>query len=163
MNDLSISGKKWVYKNFDSSYVNFLKENFSLDEITAKLLSIRNVDKGYVDSFLSPSIKNIIPNPNTLKDMEKTTLRILKAINLKEKIGIFGDYDVDGATSTALLGNYFSELKVDYDIYIPDRKKEGYGPSISSFQKLIQKGVSIIFTVDCGTLSFDAINYAKKN
>ena len=163
MDDLSISGKKWVYKKFDSTYVNFLKENFSLDEITAKLLSIRNIDKGYVDSFLSPSIKNLIPNPNTLRDMEKTTLRILKAINQKEKIGIFGDYDVDGACSTALLANYLKILKQSYEIYIPDRQSEGYGPSINSFQKLIDKKVSLIITVDCGTMSFDAIDYANSN
>ena len=95
--------------------------------------------------------------------MEKSTLRTFKAINLNQKFGIFGDYDVDGATSTALLGNYFSELKLNYETYIPDRKKEGYGPSIKSFKELIDKNVNIIFTVDCGTLSFDAINYAKKN
>ena len=81
----------------------------------------------------------------------------------KKKIGIFGDYDVDGATSTALLGNFFSELNIDYEIYIPDRKKEGYGPTVESFENLIKNGVKIIFTVDCGTLSFEAINYAKKN
>ena len=94
--------------------------------------------------------------------MEKSTLRTVKAINQNEKIGIFGDYDVDGAASTAILGNYFSELDLDYEIYIPDRKKEGYGPSIQGFQKLINKGVKLIFTVDCGTLSFEAVNYAKK-
>ena len=60
------------------------------------------------------------------------------------------------------MGNYFSELNLDYETYIPDRKKEGYGPSIKSFKELIDKNVNIIFTVDCGTLSFDAINYAKK-
>ena len=72
MNDLSLSGKKWVYKKFDQSYVNFLKENYSLDEITAKLLSIRKIDKFYIESFLKPSIKNLIPNPNTLKDMKNS-------------------------------------------------------------------------------------------
>ena len=71
--------------------------------------------------------------------MEKSTLRTFEAINKKEKIGIFGDYDVDGATSTALLGKYFTELSLDYEIYIPDRKKEGYGPSIKSFKELIKK------------------------
>jgi len=95
--------------------------------------------------------------------MEKSTSRTIEAISRKEKIGIFGDYDVDGASSTALLGNYFSHLNLDYEIYIPDRKKEGYGPSIKSFEELISKNVKIIFTVDCGTLSFEAINYAKKN
>ena len=163
MNSLSISGKNWIFKKYNQEDLNFLKESFSLDEITSKLLSIRKVKKEDINSFLNPSIKNFLPNPNNLIDMEKTTLRTIKAILNKEKIGIFGDYDVDGATSTALLGNYFSELNLKYEIYIPDRKKEGYGPSIESFKKLIKKGVKVIFTVDCGTLSFDAINYAKNN
>ena len=163
MNSLSISGKNWILKKYNQEDLNFLKESFSLDEITSKLLSIRKIKKEDINSFLNPSIKNFLPNPNNLIDMEKTTLRTIKAILNKEKIGIFGDYDVDGATSTALLGNYFSELNLKYEIYIPDRKKEGYGPSIESFKKLIKKGVKVIFTVDCGTLSFDAINYAKKN
>ena len=163
MNSLSISGKNWIFKKYNQEDLNFLKESFSLDEITSKLLSIRKIKKEDINSFLNPSIKNFLPNPNNLIDMEKTTLRTIKAILNKEKIGIFGDYDVDGATSTALLGNYFSELNLKYEIYIPDRKTEGYGPSIEGFKKLIKKGVKVIFTVDCGTLSFDAINYAKKN
>ena len=163
MSDLSISGKKWTYKKYDSNYITFLKENYYLDEITAKLLSIRNINKDYIASFLKPSIKNLIPNPNILKDMERTTKRILKSINSKEKIGIFGDYDVDGASSTALIGNYFKMIKQDFEIYIPDRKLEGYGPSINSFKKLINKNVSLIITVDCGTMSFEAIEYANKN
>ena len=73
--------------------------------------------------------------------MVKTTSRSVKIIREKEKIGIFGDYDVDGATSTALLGNYFTKLNLDYEVYIPDRKKEGYGPSIKSFEQLINKNV----------------------
>ena len=161
MNSLSISGKQWIYKKFDSSYVNFLKENYFLDEITARLLSIRNIDKKYIDSFLKPSIKNLVPNPNCLRDMDKTSQRILKAINRNEKIGIFGDYDVDGASSTALLGNYFKLIQQDFEIYIPDRKSEGYGPSVKSFQKLIDKNVDLIITVDCGTMSFDAIDFAN--
>ncbi len=163
MNSLSISGKNWIFKKYNQEDLNFLKESFSLDEITSKLLSIRKIKKEDISSFLNPSIKNFLPNPNILIDMEKTTLRTIKAILNKEKIGIFGDYDVDGATSTALLGNYFSELNLKYEIYIPDRKKEGYGPSIESFKELIKKDVKVIFTVDCGTLSFDAINYAKNN
>ena len=163
MEDLSLSGKKWFFKKFDNNYVKFLKENYSLDEITAKLLSIRNVEKDYIKSFLKPSIKNIIPNPNILKDMDKTTDRIFKSIQSEEKIGIFGDYDVDGASSTALIGNYFKKINQNFEIYIPDRKLEGYGPSIKSFQSLLNKKVKLIITVDCGTLSFDAINYANKN
>ena len=161
MNSLSVSGKNWILKKYNQEDVIFMKENFSLDEITSKLLSIRKIKKEDVVSFLNPSIKNFLPNPNNLLDMEKATIRAVKAIENQEKIGIFGDYDVDGATSTALLGNYFSELKLDYQIYIPDRKKEGYGPTIKSFEKLIENNVKVIFTVDCGTLSFEAINFAN--
>ena len=163
MNSLSVSGRSWVLKTYDHEQVIFLKEDFSLNEMTSKLLSIRKIKKEDIKSFLNPSIKNILPNPNNLIDMEKATQRTLVAVNNKEKIGIFGDYDVDGATSTALLGKYFSELKIPYEIYIPDRKTEGYGPTIKSFENLIKKGVKIIFTVDCGTLSFEAMDYAKKN
>ena len=163
MNTLSISGKNWILKKYNQEEISFLKDNFFLDEITSKLLSIRKIKKEDIKSFLNPSIKNFLPNPNTLMDMEKATLRTSKSIYNKEKVGIFGDYDVDGATSTALLGKYFTELKIPYEIYIPDRKKEGYGPSIKSFKELIDKGVKIIFTVDCGTLSFDAIEFAKEN
>ena len=125
MSSLSLSGKNWILKRYNQKDLKFIKENFDLDEITSKLLSIRNIKKEEVKSFLNPSIKNFLPNPNILKDMEKSTLRSFKAILGGEKIGIFGDYDVDGATSTALLGNYFSKLNLDYEIYIPDRKKRG--------------------------------------
>ena len=162
MNSVSVTGKNWILKKFDQEKIIYLKDNFSLDEITAKLLVLRNIKKEDINSFLNPSIKNFLPNPNTLLDMEKSSLRTLKAISNKEKIGVFGDYDVDGATSTALLGRYFDELKLNYEIYIPDRKTEGYGPSIKAFKQLIDNNVKIIFTVDCGTLSFEAIDYAKK-
>ena len=158
MSTLSISGKNWILKKFNQEEISYFKDNFLLDEITSKLLSIRKIKKEDINSFLNPSIKNFLPNPNNLIDMEKGTQRAIKSITKNEKIGIFGDYDVDGATSTALLGKYFSELKLPYEIYIPDRKKEGYGPSIKSFEELINKGVKIIFTVDCGTLFFEAIN-----
>ena len=127
MNSLSLSGKEWILKKYSKEDLTFIKENFSLDEITSKLILIRGIKKDEINSFLNPSIKNILPNPNNLLDMEKSTLRTFEAIIKKEKIGIFGDYDVDGAASTALLGNYFSELNLDYEIYIPDRKKKGTG------------------------------------
>ena len=163
MNSSSVSGKNWVLKKYNQEEIIYFKENFFLDEITAKLLSIRNIKKEDVESFLNPAIKNFLPNPNSLLDMEKSSLRTIKSVQNKEKIGIFGDYDVDGATSTALLGKYFNELKLPFEIYIPDRKNEGYGPSIKGFKELIKKGVKIIFTVDCGTLSFKPIEYAKQN
>ncbi len=161
MNSLSVSGKNWIFKKFNEEQISYFKENFFLDEITAKLLSIRKIKNEDVKSFLNPSIKNFLPNPNILLDMEKSSLRTVQAIKDKEKIGVFGDYDVDGATSTAVLGRYFDELEIPYEIYIPDRKTEGYGPSIKGFNELIESGAKMIFTVDCGTLSFEAIQYAK--
>ena len=161
MNSVSVTGKNWILKKFDQEKILFLKDNFLLDEITAKLLVLRNIQNKDINNFLNPSIKNFLPNPNSLIDMEKSSIRTFEAIDKKEKIGVFGDYDVDGATSAAVLGKYFNKLNIDYEIYIPDRKTEGYGPSIKGFDELIDKGVNIIFTVDCGTLSFEAIDYAK--
>ena len=158
MRSLSVSGKNWIFKKFSNFDVKNFSENYSLNEITAKLISIR---KNYIDDvnlFLNPTIKNLLPNPFKIKDMRNAVDRTLKSIQNKETIGIFGDYDVDGATSTALLVKYFLSINQKIETYIPDRKKEGYGPSISGFDKLIQMGSKIIFTVDCGTTSFGPIN-----
>ncbi len=163
MNTLSVSSKNWVLKQYNQEDVVFFKDNFSLDEITSKLLSIRNIKKEEVKGFLNPSIKNFLPNPYTLNDMQKSCKKVFDIINRDSKIGIFGDYDVDGASATALLGNYFSALGSNYITYIPDRKKEGYGPSIEAFKYFIDNKINLIFTVDCGTLSFEAIEYAKNN
>ncbi len=159
----SVSNKNWIFKKFNEQDIKFYKENYSLDELTSKLLSIRNIKKEDIQAFLNPSIKNLLPNPEILKDMQKSAKRTINAISQKHKIGIFGDYDVDGASSTALLANFFISINVPYEIYIPDRKKEGYGPSAESFKKLINNGTKLIFTVDCGTLSFDALDFAFNN
>jgi single-stranded-DNA-specific exonuclease len=163
MNPLSVSSKNWISKEFNSTEVQFYKTNFFLDEIVAKLISIRKIKKEDVGFYLEPQIKNILPNPYVLKDMDKAIQRVEKAIFKKEKIGIFGDYDVDGATSTAILGKYFESLNIPFEIYIPDRKNEGFGPNINGFLKLINLGVNLIFTVDCGTLSYEPMEFAKKN
>ena len=159
----SVSNKNWIFKKYNEQDVLFYKENYSLDELTSKLLSIRNIKKENIQAFLNPSIKNFLPNPEIIMDMQKSAKRTKQAISQKHKISIFGDYDVDGASATALLANFFKSINVPYEIYIPDRKKEGYGPSTESFKKLINNGTKLIFTVDCGTLSFDAIDYAFNN
>jgi single-stranded-DNA-specific exonuclease len=161
MSLVSVTGKKWTVKNTNQEEVNFLKDNFFLDDITSMLISNRNIKREKVQQFLNPLIKDIIPNPNILKDMEKSVQRTIQAFKQKEKIGIFGDYDVDGASSTAMLGNYFNETKNKFEIYIPDRKKEGYGPSINGLDQLIKSDVKLIFTVDCGTLSYKPLEFAK--
>ena len=94
--------------------------------------------------------------------MEVGVERIIKSINENEKIVIFGDYDVDGATSSALLARYFNSIKCNFDIYIPDRIKEGYGPNLDAFKKLHARGASLVITVDCGTTAFQPINFASE-
>ena len=161
MSLISVVGKNWIQKEFDLDEIKFIKENFFLDEIVAKLLSIRKIKREEINFFLNPSIKNSLPNPYSLNDMQKAIDRTISCIVSNEKVGIFGDYDVDGATSTAILGNYFRSLNLPYEIYIPDRQKEGFGPNEKGFDYLIENGSKLIFTVDCGTLSYLPIEYAN--
>ncbi len=158
----SVTGRNWIFKNFDNEKITYIKENYDLDEITSKLLSIRNIENNQITSFLNPFIKNHMPNPNSIKDMKKTVERLISSIGNKEKIGVFGDYDVDGATSTALICKYLNHLGITNLSYIPDRSSEGYGPSKKGFEYLIRNGCQLIITVDCGTLSFEPIQYAKR-
>ena len=162
MNFNSVSGKNWIFKKFNFSEVKKYVENYSLNETTAKLLSIRKKNIENIDLFLKPTIKNLLPNPFLLKDMNNAVERTYSSIKNHEMIGIFGDYDVDGATSTAILQRYFFLINQKTQTYIPDRKTEGYGPSNKGFNKLINLGSKIIITVDCGTLSFGPVSNAQE-
>ena len=161
MNFTSVSGKSWIFKKFNSFDIKKYSEDYALNEIVAKLLSIRKKNIENIDLFLNPTIKNLLPNPLRLKDMDSAIKRTYKSIIKTELIGIFGDYDVDGATSTALLSRYFLSINQKTKTYIPDRKREGYGPSIEAFNNLIKLGTKVIFTVDCGTLSFEPVKIAQ--
>ena len=162
MNYSSVSGKNWIFKKYNYEEVKKISEQHFVNETVAKLLSIRKQNIDDISLFLDPKIKNLLPNPSHLKDMKNAIERTYKALCNHEKLGIFGDYDVDGATSTAILAKYFRLLNQKINTYIPDRKKEGYGPSIPAFEKLINMGSKIIFAVDCGTLSYEPINFAQK-
>jgi len=161
MSSSSISGKNWLFKQFDSSDIRKFSELYSLTETVAKLLSIRKKNIDDINLFLNPKIKNLLPNPLRLKDMNRAIDRTYKSIINNELISIFGDYDVDGASSTAILSRYFLAIKQKVHTYIPDRQKEGYGPSIDGFEHLVKLGSKIIFTVDCGTLSFNPIKFVQ--
>jgi len=139
MNYSSVTGKNWELKEVDNKKVLQLTEQFSISYILSKLLALRKIKPEKVESFLNPKIKNIIPNPNILKDMDIAVSYILNIILENKTIGIFGDYDVDGASATALLINFFKKINQRYTFFIPDREKDGYGPSINSFDKLIKK------------------------
>tara|TARA_B100001123_G_scaffold44562_2_gene45645 strand:- start:4573 stop:6321 length:1749 start_codon:yes stop_codon:yes gene_type:complete len=161
MNITSVTGKKWLFKKYDDLDLKKYTDDLSLPEIVAKLIAIRKKNINNIDLYLNPKIKNLLPNPFLLKDMKKAADRTYSALVNNQHIAIFGDYDVDGATSTAVLTRYFQMLNKKVTTYIPDRKNEGYGPNVSSFNKLINSGAKIIFTVDCGTLSFEPIKAAQ--
>ena len=161
MNFTSVRGKKWIFKKFKDSDVKEFSEKYSLNEIVARLLAIRKKSIKDINLFLNPTIKNLLPNPFIMKDMKSAIDRTHQCISNGELIGIFGDYDVDGATSTALLTRYFHSINQKVQTYIPDRRKEGYGPNIVAFNTLAKTGVKVIFTVDCGTSSFDSIKEAQ--
>jgi single-stranded-DNA-specific exonuclease len=130
-------------------------------DIVARVLAGRGVDATEAARFLDPTIRDLLPDPARLTDMEKAASRIAEAVATKEKVAIFGDYDVDGAASSALLARFFSHFGVSSEIYIPDRIFEGYGPNPEAMRDLVSRGASLIVTVDCGTNSALSIDAAK--
>ncbi len=158
---ISITGKRWQEKLYDSRLAFGLSQRFDEPEIIGRLLANRNITLEEASHFLNPALKNFLVDPSHLHDLDNAVQRIIQAIQKKEKICIFGDYDVDGATSTALLYRYFKQIGVYTDFYIPDRLQEGYGPSSDAFKKLYQAGTHLIITVDCGTTSHQPLEEAK--
>ena len=112
-------------------------------------------------SYLDPKLSTDLPDPGHLLDMSVAVNRLVVAVQQKQKISVFGDYDVDGATSSALLKRYFRALGQDIRIYIPDRLKEGYGPSIPALDQLKSEGADVVITVDCGIASHEPLSHAK--
>ncbi|MES2215083.1 MAG: single-stranded-DNA-specific exonuclease RecJ [Pseudomonadota bacterium] len=154
-------GKNWILRSVSERQIHSLRQHQEISEILARLLAIKNIDIDGVESFLNPKLRDLLPDPFHLLGMEEGVLRAMRAIYNKEKICIFGDYDVDGATSSALLKRFFKDLGIDIEIYIPDRILEGYGPSVQAMEKIKNSGTKLIITVDCGASSFEALSYAK--
>ena len=161
MSSHSVQGKDWVTKNYDKNFIEFISNEYQLDYLTSKLLSIKGFSKYEIESFLNPKIKKFLPNPYLFKDCDKAVNIFFKHIQNKNNICIFGDYDVDGATSSGMMDLYLKKLKINHFIFIPDRQKDGYGPTIETFKNILKQDVNLIITLDCGTTSFDAIKYAK--
>jgi len=161
MNKHSVQGKEWVLKHFDKNLAEIISKEFDIDFLTSRLLAIRNINQDQIESFLNPKIKNFLPNPFHFKDMDLGLSVVLTHIKNKSKICIFGDYDVDGATSSGMMSKFLKQLNIDHFVFIPDRQKDGYGPSVKTFENIINKKTDLIIALDCGTTSFDAIDYAK--
>jgi single-stranded-DNA-specific exonuclease len=130
-------------------------------EIVARVLAGRSVAAETVQQFLDPTIRDLLPDPATLTDMEAAASRLARAIVRSERVAIFGDYDVDGAASSALLKRFLNHFGIESEIYIPDRIFEGYGPNPAAMRELIERGASLIVTVDCGSNSAEAIAAAR--
>ena len=109
------------------------------------------------ERFLDPKLRDLMPDPSVLVDMDRAVSRLAKAVIESEKVAIFGDYDVDGATASALLRKFFFSVGIDVEVYIPDRMREGYGPTDEALQKLHAKGAQVVVTVDCGTGAHEAL------
>ncbi len=155
--ETSCSGRRWLGRVIDERYVQAASQRFGLPDILARILSARGVDLDAIEDYLNPRLRELLPDPSTLADMDKATERLTRAIMQREKIVIFGDYDVDGATSTALFLRYLSMLGVAAGFYIPDRMTEGYGPNAPAMEKLHQDGYQLMVTVDCGTMAHAAL------
>lgn len=153
----SLTKKRWLLRAYEESHVLTFMQKLNLSPTIARFLAMRNVGLEAAPLFLEPSLRDHLPDPLLLKDMDKAVNRLLQAITSREKILVWGDYDVDGATSSALLCRFFKAIGLPVAIYIPDRIKEGYGPNIPGIEKFKAQGYTLMITVDCGTTSFDAL------
>ncbi len=159
---LSIHGKIWQQKPINEHNVLELFRSFGISDFLARILAPRLESLDEAANFLSPKLKNLLPDPFHLLDMQKAVDRTIAAILTNQKICIFADYDVDGATSSALLKNILRDLGHDCDIYVPDRIAEGYGPNPHAMQIIRNNGTQLLITVDCGTMANEALKYAKQ-
>jgi single-stranded-DNA-specific exonuclease len=150
----SVQGRRWRLRNSDDRLALALAQQAGLPEILGRVLAGRGVAPEDLDDHLNPSLRKLLPDPSRFRDMDVAAERLSDAIVKGEKVGVFGDYDVDGATSTALLNRFFRSIGRDLRVYIPDRLKEGYGPNAPAMRKLRQEGIGVVITVDCGTLAF---------
>jgi single-stranded-DNA-specific exonuclease len=160
----SLRGMQWR-ERLQGAAVNTaiaISQRYGLPELLGRVLAARAIGLEEVPNVLDPSIKAMMPDPSTLRDMDKGAARLADAIQGKEQVAIFGDYDVDGACSSALLKRFLAAHGLEARIYIPDRMTEGYGPNRAAIQTLISEGAKLIVTVDCGTTSHEPLLAARE-
>ena len=138
-----------------------IAQRHGLPEILGRILAARGVGLDEVEVVLDPTIKALMPDPSTLQDMDAAAARLADAVVKKQRVAIFGDYDVDGACSSALMQRFLEHHGVPTRIYIPDRIFEGYGPNPAAIEQLVADGARLIVTVDCGTTSFAPLQVAR--
>jgi single-stranded-DNA-specific exonuclease len=147
----SVCGRRWRLRAGDPAQGQVIAEQLALPEILGRLLAQRGIDRDHAPGFLAPRLRDQLPDPSHLRDMEAALTRLVRAVRGGETIAIFGDYDVDGATSAALLVRFFAAVGGRTRVYVPDRLREGYGPNTPALLRLRDEGVRLVVTVDCGT------------
>jgi single-stranded-DNA-specific exonuclease len=160
----SATGRAWIDRlnPAGARMATMIGQRSGLSEILARILAGREVSADEAESFLSPTIRDLMPDPSTLTAMDALSERLAAAILARESIALFGDYDVDGASSCALMTRYLRHFGIEPQVHIPDRIFEGYGPNIPAIDKLIDAGATLIVTLDCGTTSDAAIAHARQ-
>ncbi|MBR3662674.1 MAG: single-stranded-DNA-specific exonuclease RecJ [Alphaproteobacteria bacterium] len=162
MENKSVGENLWNLMSADEAEVSRIADGFGLPEYLSQIICNRKIRYDEVENFINPKLRNLMPEPFVLKDMEKAVNRVAEAIIKKQKIAIIGDYDVDGATSTSILKRYFGALGVIPAVHIPSRE-EGYGPSDLAFAEFKKENAELVITIDCGTTAFDVLNRASEN
>ena len=159
--DSSVTGRRWVGPSSEiDRQSEALEQKTGLPAPLCKVLARRGVPAEEAPGYLDPTRRDLLPDPRKMKDMQAAATRVLQALDQKEAVAIFADYDVDGATSAALLIDWFRQFQRDVTLYIPDRIDEGYGPNTPAMEALAANH-SLIICVDCGTLSFEPIAAAR--
>ncbi len=157
----SVTGKAWVDRVTDRQAGLAISQRLDLPEIIGRILAARNVPIDEADAFLNPTLRSLLPDPYALRDMDKAAQRVADAIAGGQSIAVFSDYDVDGATSSALLKRFLKSAGSDAEIYIPDRFTEGYGPNEAALRHLKSNGADLVLTLDCGISAHDPLNAAR--
>lgn len=154
----SILGQPWRWRGLAADARD---PGFAPDDLVTQLLLARGCPREALDDHRAPSIRAFMPDPSIFNDMDRAAERLADAVRRGEQVAIFGDYDVDGATSAALLIRLLRDLGLEPSAYIPDRLMEGYGPSGEALVRLKQQGADLIVTVDCGAMAFEALATAR--
>ncbi|WP_086466687.1 single-stranded-DNA-specific exonuclease RecJ [Oceanibaculum nanhaiense] len=164
----SLTGRRWIARGQAADWQSTersglaLSQRLGLPEILGQVLAARGIDLEAADGFLNPTLRASLTDPYELKDMAKAAERLAAAVMHGEKIAIFGDYDVDGATSTALLHRFLTAVGGKPRVYIPDRMTEGYGPNAPALLALKREGAAVCITVDCGITAFAPLEAASE-
>jgi single-stranded-DNA-specific exonuclease len=154
----SLSGRRWLWRTGEERVAAGIAQRLDLPEIVSRLLAARGIGIDAAADFLEPTLRVLLPDPSMLADMDVAADRIADAVRRQETVAVFGDYDVDGACSAALMVGMFRALGCVVHHHVPDRIKEGYGPNAVALQSLVTRGASLIVCVDCGTAAAVALS-----